>query len=354
MKIKLAILERDESYLNRIVMVFNSRYAEKIEVYSFTSLETAFSSLETAKIDVFVANDAFEIDTKKLPKRCGFAYFVESAEIETLRGERVICKFQKAELIYKQILGIFSENVTEITGLRLNESGESRTVAFLSPAGGVGSSTAAAAYAVRMANQGRKVLYLNLEHFGNSDLFFHAEGQDDFGDVIYSLKSKKGNIAMKLESAVKQDQSGVYFYSATQLALDMAELTGEEIKQLLSGVRMFGGYDVIVLDMDFSMEKLALDILRDCTRVVLVTDGSEIANNKLERAAASLAILEQQTEMKLFLRSCILYNRFSSQTSRKIEFPEIKEIGGMKRYEGYGTEQLLQQLAQLQVFDTIA
>ena len=36
MKIKLALLDSDQNYLNRIVTAFNIKYADKLEIYSFT------------------------------------------------------------------------------------------------------------------------------------------------------------------------------------------------------------------------------------------------------------------------------------------------------------------------------
>ena len=53
---------------------------------------------------MLVASDRFEIDTTALPRRCSFAYLVESPDIESLRGQKVICKFQRVDLIYKQVL----------------------------------------------------------------------------------------------------------------------------------------------------------------------------------------------------------------------------------------------------------
>ena len=88
MKIKLAILEKDVSYLNRIVSVFSTKYADKFEIYSFTDPSVALASLDDAKIDVLVANDAFEIDVAVLPRRCGFAYFVDSADINMENDQR--------------------------------------------------------------------------------------------------------------------------------------------------------------------------------------------------------------------------------------------------------------------------
>ena len=91
MKIKLAILEKDQSYLKRIVSVFNTKYSDKIEVYSFTDIEKAIASLDEARIDVFVSTDAYEVDQKRLPKRCGFAYLVDSSDVETVNEQRAIC-----------------------------------------------------------------------------------------------------------------------------------------------------------------------------------------------------------------------------------------------------------------------
>ena len=82
MRIKLAILEKDQSYLNRIVAAFGTKYADKFEIYSFTDQAIALSTLDSSRIDVLVASDAFDIDSTALPKRCGFAYFVDSPDVD--------------------------------------------------------------------------------------------------------------------------------------------------------------------------------------------------------------------------------------------------------------------------------
>ena len=50
--------------------------------------------------------------------------------------------------------------------------------------------------------------------------------------IIFALKSKKTNLSMKMESCVKQDPRGVYFYSQSKVALDMLELGADEIGRL--------------------------------------------------------------------------------------------------------------------------
>ena len=77
MKIKLALLDSDQNYLNRIVTAFNIKYADKLEIYSFTKLESAMAALEPSRIDVLVASDTFVVESSALPKRCQLAYFVD-------------------------------------------------------------------------------------------------------------------------------------------------------------------------------------------------------------------------------------------------------------------------------------
>ncbi len=352
MKIRLAILDRDQVYLRRLESVFNVKYADKLETFIFTDREYALGSLREKKIDVFLADETFDVEMTQLPSNCGFAYLVDTTDIEKVKDAAAVCKFQKAETIYRQILGMFSEKTAAVVGAHMEGEG-AKTLAFVSAAGGTGSSVAAAACAMHFAQKGKKALYLNLEKFGSADVFFQAEGNTCLSDVIRAVKSRTGNLAMKLESTVKQDLTGVFFYSSARLALDIAELSAGETQQIVSVLKQSGGYDYIVLDLDFSLETGMLKLLEECDTIIFVADGSAASNVKLERVVTSMNVMEQDQKIdkKLLMRCGILYNRFSSQTSHKASVGEFKEFGGINRFEGFDTGRLLQQLKAQPVFD---
>ena len=347
MKIKLAMLESDATYLQRVVTMFNSKYAEELEIYSFTELEAAIDCLEEKKIDVFLANDCFKIDFTKIPPRCGFAYLVESLDINMIDTHKAICKFQKGELIYKQILSIYSEHVPNISGMPSNENGAMKTIVFCSPSGGVGTSTAAAACAIALSNSGQRVLYLNAEIYGDADVFFSCDGQFDFSDVIYAVKSNKTNRAMKLQSTVKQDATGVYYYSSVKVPLDIMEMSVEDYVTLQNELKALGCYDCVVMDIEFPKSQSAMKFFESCNAIVMLTAGSDTCEAKLAKALRGIGILEGQSELPIMPRMWLLRNKVQSN---ELAASEIRQLGSFPVYQTVSSAQMAKQLSLSDIF----
>lgn len=352
MKIKLAILGNDLSYLSKIANVFGTKYAEKFEVYSFTDKQVALEEIRNSRIDIFLADESFTIDTSALPKDCGFAYFVDSSDVDRIKGQQAICKYQRTDLIYREILGLYSEKRGATVELRMG-GGSTAVVAFVSASGGAGSSTMAAAYAMRLTAQGRRVLYLDLEKCGSSETIFVGEGQFDMSDIIFALKSKKANIALKLESCVKRDPNGVFFYSQPKIALDMLEFGSEEIIRFVEELKSTGTYDCIVMDVDFAITSDMMRIYRAAQAVVWVGDGTEVSNGKVRRICTAIEAMQKSSKESMLDSMRLLYNKFSSTSGVVIEFPGLKVLGGAPRYANATARQIAEQLAQLDVFDKV-
>lgn len=352
MKIKLAILDSDQNYIERMTSAFTGKYSDKLELYSFSNMAGAMETIAAGRIDVFIANESYDIDVKALPKRIGFAYFVDSMQQETCRGQRTVCKYQKVDLIYKEVLSIFAENNRYAIGLGLRGEGGSKYIAFVSASGGVGSSTMAAAFSVYLAKRGHKVLYLNTEDFGSAESFFSGPGQSDFGDVIYAIKSKKSNLALKLESAVRQDVSGVCYYAPSKVALDLREMDIDDYKQLLEDLAI-AGYAYIVLDTDFTLSRECVQLLKAMDNVAFVSDGSAMSNQKFERAFHALSLLEKQEDFALSNRVALIYNKFSSKTGKAVENSYVQVLGGAPKYEQATSSQVLAKLQELSIFEKL-
>ena len=47
MKIRVAVLDNDQIYLDRFVSAFSAKYSDKVELYSFSNLEIALDTVAT-------------------------------------------------------------------------------------------------------------------------------------------------------------------------------------------------------------------------------------------------------------------------------------------------------------------
>ncbi len=351
MRIKLAILHSDPVYLNRLISILSAKYHERLALYSFTEQETAMEAIAREKIDVFLADDLFGIPTEELPEKCGFAYFVDSPEVDTFKGAPAICQFQRAELIYKRILGVFSDALGE-TSVRNLYSGSAKVLMFSSPCGGTGASSLAAACAVRFSAAGKRCVYLNLEDFGSADEYFSGEGVFSISDVIYAVKSRRGSLSVKLESCLKRDDSGVLYFSGPKVALDMMELNAEDRKELISALLDSGICDCVLVDLPFDLKKETRGIYALAHVLVWVCDTRTVSISKTAKAYEALRLLEQGGSNMLWERVCLLQNKLTGDGAFPV--PEgLRTVGGVRNVPGRQDRQLIGQLAASAVFDAI-
>lgn len=352
MKIKVAIIDSDENYKNRLLSNFQIKYADKIELYAFSSIDQIESLNLAGKIDVVLLDGMLEIPNEEFLKSTVVVYFGETMDIDEKDGIPVICKFQKIETLYKQILSIYAETAGNIN---MKSKGTSANIVlFTSAQGGSGTSSAAAAYALYHALHNKNVFYLNLEQFGGADVFFTGNGGMSFSDVIYALKTKKSNLFMKLESAMKTDKSGVDFFDISKNAYDMIEFKDEEIGRLIQGITQIKDYDEIVVDFSGSFGSRMLMLMQEyATKIVCVSDGSLSGNQKFVRFCDALRVIEQKEEKKILNKMVLLYSRYSSKTSRQLSESAIQVIGGIHRYEGITGRELIEQISKTAVIEKV-
>lgn len=352
MKLKIALLEKDNRYIKKISGVFNTKYPDKIELYSFTDIEKLNEKLSQKNIDILLVNQNISEDSMNIPNNCTFIYLVEENNINSFKGQHAICKYQKVEDIYKQILNIFSEKAIDYKEIRsTNEN--IKIVMFTSFSGGVGSSTLAAAYAIKLANYNKKVLYLNLEKNGISDQFFNGNGQFTFSDIIYALKSGNSNLMMKIESSLRNSKEGVDFFSTPLETLDMNEINKDDVETLINELMKNSQYDYIIIDINFNFEEIENYIWEVSGDVVVVCDGCDIANLKFIKSYKSIEILQSNNPNLNLNKMKLIYNKFSNKTSHTLQGINVESIGGIPRFEHATTKQIIAQINMMNIFEKI-
>jgi cellulose biosynthesis protein BcsQ len=356
MKIKLAVLDTDEQYILRMSRFMVEDFADKIELHAFTNAGDLLEQLPTLRPHVLLASIATEFDFSALGKwkdSIGHAYLAPSADIEEYNGVRAIPQYGRLDDIFHTVLQLFAD-VTKNMRVRIGSVTKSNTVLFTSSAGGVGTSTVAVAFSKSMALRGAKVLYINLETYGDTNLYFTSEGLSTFSDVVYAVKRKRTNLGVVLDSIVRTDnETGVYYYATARLAEHVLELTDEERTEIIDTAMSYGDWDYVVFDASFNLSPSFSHLLTNVGQIVFVGDGHPISNAKIIRAYQVLDAIDRNNSSQLLLKLGIFYNRFSSKNSHKLTELNIAELGGINRLEGGTDKEIVDSVLNSDRFDKI-
>jgi len=350
MIVKVAVIEKDPRFLDRLTTVFSKNYSDKLEIYPFSDSEVALSTLQFVKPHILIADESIRIPRSSLPADCALAYFVSDVSTDRVDGHRAICKFQRAELIYKQLVGILSDSADSTS---LSRDAETKFVTFTSPVGGVGVSSTAAAFALRLASQGHNVLYLDLDPYGCPDLYFHGEGNYTFGDVLHTLIHKDGNLTELLGHATRKDPRGVSYFCEAPSTVIYPTMDTEAISRLLRELRIIAAFDYIVVDIPFDRFLMQEDLRDRATGTVLVTDATEGSQLKLARGYAALCQQVSAQDASAGSEVFLLTNRCNSFPMRLAELSSLQELGQIPFLPQSDTAGQLSSMASLPVFDAL-
>ncbi len=343
MRIQLAVLDTDTTYLTRLQEHLAASYPGRIEVLAFTSLEGALASITSTRTHVLVAAESFDVDPDQLPPRMVLARLVDSPEVASVRGVPAIPRYAPVDSFYRSVVALF-DDAAEAVQMRPSRAGDAgHLVVVTSPVGGVGTTSTAIAVARSLSMQadGPRTLYLSLDPCEDVSARFGLTSapHGTFSDVVYAVKRRRGNLQLQLEQHAYRDAFGTLFFASSPLASDVLELADDDIALLtehLSG----GAFDAAVLDVPFDLAPRTLKLLDAASQVVLVSDGTPSANAKITRALGALELLSGQHDLSLLPRTGLLYNRWGAGSARLENLP-ISEIGGIARFDGGGEEQVI-------------
>ena len=351
MVIKVAVIEKDPRFLDRLAAVFSKSYSDRLEVYPFTDPEVAISTLQFVKPHILIADESIRIPVSSLPEDCALAYFVSAVGTDQIDGHRAICKFQRAELIYKQLVGILSDRSNSTPGS--SRGSETKFVTFTSPVGGVGVSTTAAAFALRLASQGKSVLYLDLDAYSCPGLYFHGEGDYTFEDVLHTLVHKNGNLTELLVHASRKDPRGVSYFCQSAPTSVYPSLTPEDISRLLRELRIIATFDYIVVDIPFSQFLRQEDLWDRSAGIVLLTDATEQSQLKLTRGYSALLREARAKEADIDPVLFLLTNKCNSFPMRVHELSHLGDLGQIPFLAVSDMGEQLSSIAALPLFDAL-
>ena len=340
------MLDWDKSYVQRFYDAINKDYSNKLEIHAFTSENSLLNFLNHNKIEVLLVNENINLNIKHDSKLI-ILKLIEKNNIENELNS--ILKYQRVSLIYKEILNAYSQVYKGLSSNDKNYS--SKIISFMSSGTGSGTSTIASSLALNLAEKGIKTLFLDLQSFATINSIFNAEGKFSMSEIIFAIKSNKENISARLETAVKMDNSGVFFYDPCKNPLERNELKSDELIKLLDSLNESGIYEYIIVDINYLVNELCLSLLKYSDRVFLVANTTEESQIRLSSIIKSIQIISKHNNESYIDKINIIYNKFISGKGNINQNKEFETVCYIPKFSDTDNKSIAKEISRSSILE---
>lgn len=343
MNIRLAIADKNEEYINKILNVLEEY--EDLNISTYTDKNSLEKSLLERTFDILLFDVSVCEGQMPLGKASLSIMLLDETEYVPVGYKNFpkIKKYQRISNIFKKILEYYADICGDI-GI-LSDQKKTKTVAFYSPIGGAGKTTMALTAAARLAMTGYKTCYINLEDIASEDCYLPQTGEKGMSEMLGCLGTGT-NFKMKLQGLLQTKTDNLFYLNHFDSPNDIYELEPEETTELIHSFLRTGLFDYLILDMGTSMDEKTLKVFEAADQVVIVEKSDAIAVGKLEIFFRQAHIM-QEHERKM----CGLLNFDIGRSGA--ELTHIPEIGRISLLQNPDAAQLITMLSESEGSDFV-
>ncbi|NJD01903.1 MAG: hypothetical protein FIA99_04745 [Ruminiclostridium sp.] len=272
-KLTLVIADKDENYLSHLGNYIMVHYSGRFSLHLFSSFEDLSLFLESAgkHADILLYGCSFPEEAIVSEKVHTMIRLSENNTSHSDEDANTIFKYRHTERLIQDILHTYSKSSA---GTFIPDGKASAGIcAVHSASGGTGKTCIAAGLSMLAARRGLKCLYLNFESTPSTSFYFKGQSERSLSDVIYYLKERGDNLAVKLESGRCCDPaSGVHYFLPPESACEFDELTGEDIDLFIGTIRSSSLADIIFIDLPSGLSRRNKLILKSCDKVIEICE----------------------------------------------------------------------------------
>ena len=351
MKIRLALIDTDEDYRKRLSDFYIKNYQDRIEILTFSSIDSFENNRGNKSIDVMLVSENIEGDLTSYSEKICIAYLSDRDLIERKNNIKTINKFKKPEKIYKEILNVLADGINGDIAYKFNDGNNTLVEVFMPVNGGAGATSLAIAYGKKLARQGTPTLYLNFETLNSSNIFLQSQGDMGFDEIIYAIKSKKQSVSLKLESNVLKTTDGLEFFNESRTALDMLELSDEDIYVLIKELQAMGKYRHIIIDSNLDIGSRLNIFSKFAYKIILVFNDTLQGIKKMSDLNEALQIMENNGNIDITNKLTIICNKV--RDINKISIPDNISVRDFIKNYNTHTEDLTDILSQVAFLENL-
>ena len=273
----VVICDREIRYANGLGENISEREDLAVKVYVCSSFEHVLELEQAKKIHIFIVDEEITY-AQRTQIGANQVFVLTRGKVADLGEEEwAIGKYQCADEIIRQVFEFYVDRTKENVMRCMNKE-RARLVAVYSPIHRVGKTTFALALG-RECAKSKKVLYLNLEEYAGMEV--SQDTNMNLGDLLYYLRQGNGNLGIRLQAAVKEDER-LDVVPPIPVVLDLKEVTWEEWDALITQLLENSLYEMVVLDVGESVQGL-FPLLELCDRVYMPVLDDEISRRKVKQ-----------------------------------------------------------------------
>lgn len=269
---QFAICDKDIGYLKMLQAYLQKKNPADFEILIFDTVEKALEACREAPFEILLVGEGI-YDTNVTKIGASKVYILQEDGLKGITGYSMIAKYQSMERLLAQVLEEFAlDDSCNSVGRR----GKNKTnlISFYSPNRHRGQSAAALGAAQILAEEGHRVLYLNLMPFTGFEELLRTKYDSDVTDFMYFVLNHSDKLLYKLDS-LKRCIHGVDYLPP---ALDYADLLPIDKKDWQTVVNLLlysSDYTDIVMDLSETCQGF-YDLLEDSDQVYLLTDSTNM------------------------------------------------------------------------------
>ena len=206
-------------------------------------------------------------------------------------------------------MNVLADGANGDIAYKFNDGNNTLVEVFMPVNGGAGATSLAIAYAKRLARQGIPTLYLNFEMLNSSNIFLNGEGNVGFDEIIYAIKSKKQSVSLKIESSVLKTSEGLDFFNESRTALDMLEMSDEDISVLIKELQGMGKYRHIIIDSNLNPGSRLKVFSKFAYKIIFVFDDTKQGIKKMSDLNEALQIMENSGSIDITNKLSLICNK---------------------------------------------
>lgn len=342
MNISVAIADVNRDYLERLVEVLEDY--EELSVSMFTNADRLEQALQTKRFDIVLFDP--DISEKKISfynTKLSMCLYSEEAQNAGLYADcDKVIKYQRVSKIYKEVIKAYADKAGYLADF--DNSQRTKILAVYSPIGGCGKTTIALTLANKLSSYGKNVLFLSMEQLDSSSFVnVHTEEAEGITVLIESA-GENASFQLKLKGIIKKGFNNISYIEGFERFVDYNTVTQQEMFDVIDKIRKCGSCDVVVIDMQSSMDDIGKAVFEQADNIVVVDRAGDLPTRKMDMFAQQALVREYAGKM------CKISNLVEGNTKAS-NVLSVPDIGSVHNYGNQPLKNIIQLISAKDAID---